>query len=463
MQCDKKMTFEECELAILRQAVDNIDKIEGEELLKNPEIKYIVEIVEEFLINKKRICYGGTAINALLPPEDQFYDPTTELPDYDFFSPDPMRDAKQLANIYYKRGFTKVEAKAGVHAGTFKVFVNFIPVADITYMVPELFRKLKKEAYSISGIYYSPPNFLRMLMYLELSRPRGNPTRWEKVLKRISLLNKNYPLKGKQCEYVEIQRFFDPENKLPEGTERDVFYITRDSLMNQGVVFFGAMANQMYLRYLKKFKHVEFKHTPDFDVISNNPRQTADIVKNRLIRSGIKNVHVREKKGVGEILSKHYELLVNKETILMIYEPLACHSYNILKVQGRSLKIATIDTMLSFYLAFMYINRPYYNPNRIICMSEYLFKVQQTNRLTQRGILKRFSISCYGKQKTMTKIREEKSEMYKKLKKGTKKWNYYFLKYDPAAIAEKRKKKTMKKKYKKDNTKNKTIRVFDIL
>ena len=44
--------------------------------------------------------------------------------------------------------------------------------------------------------------------------------------------------------------------------------------------------------------------------------------------------------------------------------------------------------MLSFYLAFAYVKRPYYNENRIICMSEYLFDVQQKNRLAQKGLLK---------------------------------------------------------------------------
>ena len=42
-----------------------------------------------------------------------------------FFSPEPLKDAKELADIYYKAGFEEVEAKAGVHSGTFKVFVNF--------------------------------------------------------------------------------------------------------------------------------------------------------------------------------------------------------------------------------------------------------------------------------------------------------------------------------------------------
>ena len=119
-----------------------------------------------------------------------------------------MKDAQKLADIYYKKGFTEVEAKSGVHSGTFKVFVNFIPVADITYLVPQLYKKLHKRAIMVGGIYYTPPNYLRMLMYLELSRPAGDVSRWEKVLKRLTLLNKHYPLRGKSCEAEEIQRLF---------------------------------------------------------------------------------------------------------------------------------------------------------------------------------------------------------------------------------------------------------------
>ena len=62
--------------------------------------KEIIDIVEAFLRSRKRICYGGTAINNILPPHDQFYNRAIELPDYDFFSPEPLKDAKELANIY---------------------------------------------------------------------------------------------------------------------------------------------------------------------------------------------------------------------------------------------------------------------------------------------------------------------------------------------------------------------------
>ena len=298
-------------------------------------------------------------------------------------------------------------------------------------------------------------------MYLELSRPKGDPSRWEKVLKRISLLNKNYPLKGKHCNFIEIQRFFDTHHKLPKGVDQTIFSVTRNTLINQGVVFFGAMALQLYIRYLRKFKYHKFKKIPDFDVLSTNPHKTATILKDRLREAGIKKVTIKKKAGVGEVIAPHYEVLVNKETIVFIYEPLACHSYNIIKIKGRPVKIATIDTMLSFYLAFLYVNRPYYDPNRIICMSEYLFMVQQYNRLSQKGLLKRFSINCYGHQHTLEKIRDEKAQKYKELKRGGKEWDFYFLKYDPGygkEDKEEKREKTRKHKPKRKTRKRRKRR-----
>ena len=99
MKCGKGLTFEECELAILRHAVDNIEKKTGRKMINNPTVQEIILIVEKFLIKKQRLCYGGTAINNILPEEDQFYDKSIELPDYDFFSPEPLNDAKDLADI----------------------------------------------------------------------------------------------------------------------------------------------------------------------------------------------------------------------------------------------------------------------------------------------------------------------------------------------------------------------------
>ena len=112
--------------------------------------------------------------------------------------------------------------------------------------------------------------------------------------------------------------------------------------------------------------------------------------------------------------------------------------------------------MLSFYLAFLYTNRPYFDKERLLCMSQYLFMVQSKNRLKQKGLLKRFSINCYGKQETLEDNRYKKAEMYKKLKnkkivKNTKSIYAILL-----LIEIKEKETKGKKQYKKSKTKKKT-------
>ena len=170
----QKKKFEDKELEILRNAIDNANFISGKKNVQSDNIKNIINILEKFLRENKTLCYGGTAINNILPEQFRFYNRNIELPDYDFFSPNALELSKKLANIYYNEGYEEVEAKAGVHTGTFKVYVNFIPIADITYIDTKLFNNLYKKAIKINSICYCPHNFLRMAMYVELSRPMGD-------------------------------------------------------------------------------------------------------------------------------------------------------------------------------------------------------------------------------------------------------------------------------------------------
>ena len=63
----------------------------------------------------------------------------------------------------------------------------------------------------------------------------------------------------------------------------------------------------------------------------------------------------------------------------------------------------------------------------------FLFDVQEKNRLKQKGLLKRFSLLCIGKQSSLEQIRSEKADKYKELrdKKYTPEYDEWFLKYNP--------------------------------
>jgi len=457
----KGLTFEDCELAILRMAVDKAEEKMGKRIVNSEDIQKIIKIVEDFIQRKNLICYGGTAINNILPSDDQFYNKEAEIPDYDFFTTNALGDAMELADIYHKHGLTDVEAKSGVHPGTYKVFVNYIPVADITDLAKPIFKSIKKDAIRVNGILYAPPNFLRMSMFLELSRPAGDISRWEKVLKRLSLLNKNYPLTSVECDKVDFQR----KMEINENDEHAIYENVRNTFINQGVVFFGGYAVSLYSQYMPKKQRQHLEKVADFDVLSNEPESTAQIVKERLKDIHVTNVKIIKRDPIGEIVPLHYEIKIGQDTIAFVYKPIGCHSYNVINIKGQKIKVATIDTMLSFYLAFLYADKPYYNEflERILCISKFLYDVQQKNRLKQKGLLKRFSITCYGHQETLEENRAHKAEKYRELKeKGDKKeFQKWFLNYKPGDLKNKKSDgkdgtKKMKKSKKTKTNKSKT-------
>ena len=433
IQCDKKLTFQECELAILRASVDLAQKKIARRVVNSPEIQEIIDMVKNFIRIKDLIAYGGQAINEELPPAERFYDKEVDLPDYDFFSPNALHHAKELADLFFAKGFTDVEAKAGQHHGTFKVYVNYMAVADITQIHPELFATLKKESVRVGGILYAPPNYLRMSMYLELSRPAGDTDRWEKVMKRLALLNKNYPITKIQCQHVQFQRRMEKKYK---DKETEIYQTVKNTLIEQDVVFVGGFAISNYLRYMERNQQELVKKVADFDAIVKDPDIAATIIKNRLVDIGItpRDVKIRERPAIGEIIPPQMEIRIGADIVAVLYPPVACHSYNTIQVNGRKVKIATIDTMLSFYLAFLYANKPYYDANRIVCMAKFLFDVQQKNRLEQKGLLRRFTITCYGHQDSVEEIRAEKAKKHNELSanKDSDEYQEWFLNYKPA-------------------------------
>ena len=421
-------------LEILKNSQKEIEASQGEKLVSNPTIQEIISIVEQFLKRKKLICYGGTAINNVLPEKDQFYDLKREIPDYDFFSPHSLDDAKELADIFYKKGFNDVEAKSGMHTGTYKVFVNFIGVADITFIEPELFKSLMREAVERNGILYAPLNFLRMSMYLELSRPDGDVSRWEKVYKRLLLFNKNFPLKGDNC----LKKAKGAAAVMaPSKKDEEIFEIVRDEAISEKLVFFGGYACALFSEHLKKDERaILYSAVPSFDLLSEHAKKSAHKLKDKLERTGhFSRVIVEEREDFGEHVSEHYEIVVDGRTVAFVYEPSpgACHNYNVVRVNKKDVRIATTDTILSYYLLFLYMNRPYYDRDRLLCMSQYIYDLQYDNLTNNEGVFKRFSKPCIGKQVTLKDIKDVKSHMFNKLKnkKGTREYDEWFLNYNP--------------------------------
>lgn len=445
-------TLDDLEQALVKQAVETIEAKIGAKKTNDPKMKDIIAIVERFIKKHELVCYGGTAINNILPEEAQFYDKKTEIPDYDFYSPKALEHAKDLADEFYENGFSEVEAKSGMHHGTYKVFVNFVGIADITQLDPTLFKNIRADAIKVDGILYAPPNLLRMGMYLELSRPEGDVSRWEKVSKRLALLNKHHPLRAEGCTPDKLMKPFqtpkqhatkhlkasptadeidDSRPPADEPKEVRLFRTVRNAFIDEDLVFFGGYAISHYARYLPKSEKAMFAQIPHFDVLSTDPEASAAKVKERLEDNDFTGVVVTKHSGIGEIVPEHYEIAVGKLPVAFIYKPVACHSYNVVQAGKRRVRIASTDTMLSLYLAMIYTDKPYYDVARILCMCKHLYDIQQHNRLKQTGLLRRFGLTCYGKQETLDDIKAAKAEKYQTLNHTDPEYEEWFLKYSP--------------------------------
>ena len=308
-----------------------------------------------------------------------------------------------------------------------------------------------------------------MSMYLELSRPNGDVSRWEKVLERLNLLNKYYPLTASDCDDVDFQR----KMELDMSEQEQIYLTTRDVFIDEGVVFFGGYASGLYSKKMKNGDKHELQKIPDFDVLAEDIEKTALILKEQLEDDGVKNVKIKRNDAIGEVIPENIEVSVGKyDIIAIIHKPIACHSYNELTIQDRVVKIATIDTIMSLYLSFVYGDKKLHDI-RLLCMAKYLFRIQETNKLKQRGILKRFTNQCYGKQTTIEDIRSEKTQKFKELKnkQTSPEYQEWFLKYTPCekkvkADVDKKKtqkqtSKTVKKKTKTDNS-NKLLKILGL-
>ena len=376
---------------VIALAQEQIDR----EAASDPDVKKMIRIVREFIETHRVMCYGGTAINNLLPPEDQFYDFSIEIPDYDFFSESPQLHAAKLADRLAKAGFASVEVKPGVHLGTFKVFANYIGVADVSHMEVSMFKKLWDEKITKDKIHYVPPNFLRMAMYLELSRPKGDVSRWKKVYDRLQKLNKNHPLTCPAGAQKITEEFVD-------DTVRDEI---RDVLVKENLVLLGFNGSMVQEKTPRKWML-------PLDILVT-PEKRQEVSKKILgIFKKHETVKTREFPEFEELMPARTDIRNAKSVLVRLYETTACHSYH---ETPSGLKVASIPTLLQFFLSALYAPKEFLEAQpeqRFLCTAEHLVNLANS---TSRRYKILIPLTCIGKQKNLVTMRAERSEIYKKL------------------------------------------------
>jgi hypothetical protein len=386
----------------LERIVEELELENDKRTAADPLIKKSLSVVLAFLQNHPVLCYGGTAINNLLPPEDRFYDPDINVPDYDFYSRTPQEHAMLLANQLAAAGIESVEVRPGVHLGTFKVFANYGAVADITHLDTDIFERLWKENLVVDNIHYVSPNFLRMSMYLELSRPRGDVSRWMKVYARLQLFNKRFPM---ACPMKEPEE----RKELSDARRKKVISI----LKNNNVVLLGITASQIHEGKGPKWS------------------SPVTILAEPETRNRIVGPYITDATDGTDILPSHVDILdEDGEILVRIHETAACHSYH---EMANGMKVASIPTMLQFALAYMYSGVPEDEITHLMCVSQRIVDLASHKEKRRYAILT--PKDCLGEQDTLVDIRRKKAKMYTRLSedKMSAEFLKFFFTYNPSS------------------------------
>lgn len=162
------------------------------------DIKLAYEVVEDFIKEKKRILFGGMAIDMSLRLKGKKLYGDEALPDYDFLTPTNAEDAYEIGFRLYKKGLKNVDVINAIHIYTMKVRVNFTTVADVGYLPVDFYEKIPTLEYK--GFRFVHPHYQYIDQHIALCNPFVRAPdetifrRWDKDMIRHDMLYEEYPI-----------------------------------------------------------------------------------------------------------------------------------------------------------------------------------------------------------------------------------------------------------------------------
>lgn len=437
--------------ALAKQTSESIVKDQTHEMILDPKIIQTLRYVEQFIVKHKLVVYGGTALNAILPPKDRFYSPEFDLPDWDFFSDNPVRHAVAIADEVHVKTGAETFVTTAAHHGTYKVYSDGVSIADITYVEKPLLDVLRKRALIRDDVLYSGPDYLRMAAYLELSRPRGQVDRWEKVMKRLLLLNRAHP--------IQIRDYKPRKQELPKQIRVAVMkclvslQVSRKK-NEEEFAFFGPESVSLLRRSIGRDGR---KRAPELGassgemfpmILSPSPKKTLQKVLSALRKDDTIHSSSSEggqivsicRKGRGEFLPNFYEIRMGRGGPIMgliLGTSNGCQSVYHLPARvpaddGKKthiVTIASIESCLYMYLAVRFAKNIPVPASAILKVCNRLVNLHFRAMEENKHPVLPLPTQCVGEQETIRDMRKEKQKRIKEItsSRGWRTSAEYFL------------------------------------
>ena len=392
--------YRQTDLTKIKANLNDIENNAMEIYIKNhndPSIKEyndVIEIIKKYIKKRNLIVYGGYAQNDLILEKnkhDGFYN-ELDMPDYELYSYEPIKDAMAIADELYKKKYFNPKVDSAIHEGTYKIFCNLINYSDISYLPKDVFDNMP--TIKVDGIRMTHPHFMMTDAYRVYSDLLTSNFRLTKTFTRMTKLFDYYPLDD-NAQYNIIEYKYN--RKIEEIKE----LIRKKIIHHSKLIVIGHYAFNYYVKKTKLSKY-EIKNFPYYQLIStdynNDVKKIYKILKNQY-----SEIKTKEYYPFLSWWDKRIEFYYKNELILKLYSNnKRCVPY--IKSDKKYTLFGTTQTLLYFmFIDYNYAiitkNKESYN---YLGMLVKLFKARDSY-LTEFNItvlddspFKEFTLNCYG-------------------------------------------------------------------
>ena len=267
---------------------------------KNVELTYVKKtnklknIIKKFIIENKLILYGGSAIDILLPTDKKIYNKTETLFDYDVYSCNAYEYGIKLVQLLTKHKYKYVQLReAAFTQNTFKIFIENLPIFDITNLPIETFELYNNYSKKKQQMLVIGPEIIIRDMCAQLSQPHISYFRLEKTYERYNIFESVYGINNyskdinliePNDEELEILNILLKECKK-EGYPILGYYGLQ--LLNDKNTFYSIDGKNSYLSFfskdlekiIKKLKkyNITIEKNTNFTTLQYNYKNICDI------------------------------------------------------------------------------------------------------------------------------------------------------------------------------------------
>jgi len=381
--------------------LENIIKQIEEKKIKDLYFDYkdILNIVSEYIINKKLLLYGGLAINLLLPKKYKFYKEYT-LNDFDCYSNNAYKDTIELSKILRERGVKYIKVRRAIHKETYRIYVNKKQIIDITNISNNVYQNLykyfNKELPTLK--YYKdnykiiPTMMIKRNFNYELARPEQSSFRWTKIYNRMKVFNQVY--KNKKSKMNEKCVPIDKEYHL-------LIKKILDYIKLNGNPIIDSYALKLLLKLKSKCCCRMSEFSKLLVILSENYIKTKndiiELIEKNLDRNIFEIIIEQYENEVAIILPRYEISILNKQNnkkikiLTIILSENEC--FSVQKINGYT--VGSVDTILYFLYSFYTSNsiNNESNEENLHLINVYEDYIDNT---LNNNLKKRLSNNCYG-------------------------------------------------------------------